>query len=308
MTLRHDPDDEASTVHFPRMEQRAQQHERYPDLPVVDEDTARAVLARNCGPYVYILFRETGQPFYVGKGNGNTRALEHVSEARRTGRLTHKLNVIRAIERTGGRVRYAFEFGFASESDALARERALIAGLGRHDLKKGPLTNQTDGGEGTSNPSEESRRRRRETLWGEAGDDAERNLANRWFQSIVSVSSVPVKSIGRYRVEAVFRNRDSFAMSARQAGALAASAIANRVLLEPGCDIPRRIVFGGVEMIIENGVGRDIISSGMARLGCADLGMETFRLTSAGFDHLVSAVDVPLLIDAGVLAPDFETH
>src|SRR5665811_1148800 len=75
----------------------------------------------------------------------------------------------------------------------------------------------------------------------ENADDENRALTNRWFQKIVRVESVPVKNIGKFRVEGLWQNRESFDMSERQAGALAASAIANRVLLEPSAIIPRRM-------------------------------------------------------------------
>lgn len=271
---------------------------------LLQEAEVRSQIGPGCGPYVYILYRANGEPFYVGKGCDNFRAVEHSLEARRTKKLSHKLNVIRAMHRSGETIRYALEMGFSSEPEALSRERILINEIGRHDLKRGPLTNQTDGGEGTSNPSEESRQRRRETLWGDGGDDEERSLANRWFQEITKVRSVPIKSLGKYRVESLHRNRDRFNMSERQAGALAASAISNRVMLEPGALIPRRLKQDGVELIIENGVGRDILSSEMATLAGGEPGYEVLSLSKAGCRYLVSIINSSLLVDAGILDPD----
>lgn len=226
--------------------------------------------------------------------------LDHVKEARNTKRLTHKLNVIRSMDRKGQAIHYILETNFEDEAEALARERELIHHIGRHDLGRGPLTNQTDGGEGTSNPSEESRERRRASL----ADDDGRALANHWFQKIVRVGSVPVKNIGKYKVEALWRNRESFRMSERQAGAIAASAIANRILLEPGAIIPRRMTVEGVDLIIENGVGRDTLSSDMTVLqepGSA--GFEELKLTNAGFNYVLATIDSGLLLDAGVILP-----
>jgi predicted XRE-type DNA-binding protein len=48
---------------------------------------------------------------------------------------------------------------FPSEADALAAEMFLIAYYGRKDLGTGCLRNRTDGGEGISNPSTETRRK-----------------------------------------------------------------------------------------------------------------------------------------------------
>jgi hypothetical protein len=141
----------------------------------------------SCKPfYVYVLHRPDGTPFYVGKGI-NLRLLDHEAEARCTKTLTHKLNVIRSLYAKGQQVGYRIDSSFEEETDALARERCLIAEIGRHDLKRGSLTNQTDGGEGASNPSEESRQRRRESLWGDNAVDQERQIANRYFQKLTQV-------------------------------------------------------------------------------------------------------------------------
>src|SRR5229473_225113 len=121
------------------------------DLTEFLMDTAAVRNAiRICRPfYVYVLHRPNGEPFYVGKGVAD-RVFDHEAEARNTLRLTHKLNVIRNLHRAGLVVHYRLDASFEDESEALAHERFLISKIGRHDLKLGPLTNQTDGGEGTS--------------------------------------------------------------------------------------------------------------------------------------------------------------
>ena len=93
----------------------------------------------------------------------------------------------------------------------------------------------------------------------------------------------------------------------RQAAALVASAIANGLMPEPGARIPRRMVAEETDLVIENGVGRDILSSGMATLvpGYAE-GSEIFRLSSAGHDHVLGEIGRARLIDAGVVDPDAE--
>jgi hypothetical protein len=263
----------------------------------------RSQLAVSRPHYVYILCRPDGTPFYVGKGVG-TRCFHHEAEARTTERLTHKLNVIRALKRRGETVRYCIESAFDSEAEAHARERYLIGLFGRHDQRRGPLTNQTDGGEGASNPSEESRERRRQSLWGEA-EDEERRVANRWFQTLCQVRSVPIKALGgTFKAERLYANRTAFARSPRQAAALAASAIANRVVVELGAIIPRRMTVDGVAMAIENGVGRDILSSGMATIADATVGYETLALTADGYSSILETVGSNVLEDAGVLIPD----
>jgi hypothetical protein len=149
-----------------------------------------------------------GIPFYVGKGQGR-RVLAHEAEARTTIHLTHKPNIIRKLQREARAILYEIESVHRAETDALARERLLIETIGRHDLKRGPLTNQTDGGEGTSNPSEDSRQRRRDSLWGEAAEDSERRITNSYFQRLTAVRSVPIKPASSFKVESLAANRQS---------------------------------------------------------------------------------------------------
>jgi hypothetical protein len=272
-------------------------------VKLFDADSIRSEL-RGHGPfYVYVLCRPSGEPFYVGKGV-KLRVLQHEAEARTTRMLSYKLNLIRSLHRQGQHIAYRIDSSFAGEAGALARERALIAEIGRHDLKLGPLTNQTDGGEGTSNPSEESRKRRRGSLWGDA-NDPERQIANSWFQKLTPVKSVPIKPVATFtRAAGLWKNDETIGMKPRQAGAIVASAIANRVLLEPDCLLPRRLEIENVEYIIENGVGRDMISNGMITLHEATVTREVLRLTQPGYTFVVKAFGAAALFDAGVLAPD----
>ncbi|WP_058732902.1 GIY-YIG nuclease family protein [Sphingomonas sanguinis] len=268
-----------------------------------DAASARGRLSAASPHYVYVLCRADGTPFYVGKGVQH-RCFHHEAEARNTDRLTHKLNLLRAMHRRGEAVRYCIESSFETEREAHARERHLIALFGRHDRRRGPLTNQTDGGEGVSNPSEESRERRRQSLWGEA-EDEERRAANTWFRTICEVRSVPVKPLGgRFSPARLYANRTGFAMSPRQAAALVATAIANRILLEPRAVVPRLLTVDGVAMAVENGVGRDILSSGMATIADATVGTETLALTTAGYRYIVSELGRPMLEGTGVLFPE----
>ena len=273
-----------------------------PEAAHCDSIGVRTALRDHAPHYVYVLCHPCGEPFYVGKGV-KFRCLQHEADARTTKTLTHKLNVIRSLHRRGLAVGYLIDSSFAEEADAHARERALIAKIGRHDLKRGPLTNQTDGGEGASNPSEESRQRRRDSLWGEAGDP-ERQTVNRWFQKLTPVRSVPIKPVATFkRADGLWKNDDTIGMKPRQAGAIVATALANGVLLEPGCLLPRRLEIEGVEYIIENGVGRDMVSNGMIEIHEPTLTRETLKLTDAGYAFVVKAFSEATLMDAGVLLP-----
>lgn len=255
--------------------------------------------------YVYILHKPDGVPFYVGKGVRD-RVLNHEAEARNTKKLTHKLNVIRSLHRKSKRVLYKLDSFYENEIEACQRERHLISLIGRHDLKKGPLTNQTDGGEGTSNPSEESRQRRRDSLWGNA-EDPERQVANRFFQQLTPVRSVPIKPVKTFnRADGLWKNDDTIGMKPRQAAAIVASAIQNRIMLQSGALIPRRLIVDGVEYIMENGVGRDMVSNGMITIAENTRTYEILRLTKNGFNYILSAFEKSMLVDAGILMPDQE--
>lgn len=108
--------------------------------------------------YVYIYFNPLKadncygfEPFYVGKGKNN-RAESHLHECNlKAERNRHKSNTIRKIlkQKLTPIIIKAFETDV--EEDAFNEEIRLIALFGRADLKKGPLTNLTDGGEGKSN-------------------------------------------------------------------------------------------------------------------------------------------------------------
>jgi hypothetical protein len=100
--------------------------------------------------YVYELRDATGVPFYVGKGSGR-RIFQHEINAR-AGKVSHvccKIRHLWSLNQKVGRVKV---FETDSEEAAFQEERRLIAYYGREKL-----TNETDGGDGTSNPSKEVR-------------------------------------------------------------------------------------------------------------------------------------------------------
>lgn len=271
--------------------------------PVCDAECRVRLRALVAPFYVYVLHKPDGTPFYVGKGVG-LRVLQHASEARNRARLTHKLNTIRSIERRGGEVCYSVVGVFDDEGEAHRHEMMLIGQIGRYDLGLGPLTNQTDGGEGGSNPSQESRSRRTSTL---AGDDAaseDRRAANRFFKELLDVGSVPIKQLGSLTFEPLTAHPSARKPTARQAAALAASALTNRVLIEVDAQLPRRITFEGFDGMIENGVGRDILKSGLAELAEVTVPEdEVFVLTSSGVAAIRTFIPADILLSGGVLLP-----
>ena len=256
--------------------------------------------------YVYLLHKPDGTPFYVGKGI-DLRVLQHAAEARTTTRRTHKLNLIRSLVRVGAAVHYSLDSFHELEAGAHARERELIQAIGRHGLGTGPLTNQTDGGEGASNPSEESKERHRQSLAGLDAEDPDRRIANRFLHSIIqdkSLGSATLKSLKDFKPEPLRPNRKRFPMTKRQAATLAASAVANQIMLGPGCRLPRRLSIDDRAYIIENGVGKDMLVSGMVTLADATAGQEVLEVTPAGYEYIVSILDKKVLVDFGVLDPE----
>jgi hypothetical protein len=103
--------------------------------------------------YVYVLFREDGRPFYVGKGRDG-RWLSHEKHARE-GAKGPRFEIIRRIQRAHTDVpKVKLHEGLTTEL-ALQYEIALIAAIGRKP--HGPLVNLTAGGDGLVDPTPEAR-------------------------------------------------------------------------------------------------------------------------------------------------------
>lgn len=102
---------------------------------------------RKPGPFRYGKWVFTHEPFYVGKGS-NDRAFDHLKET--SSYNPFKGRVIRKILKEELELIVTIKKKHLSEIDAFELEKSLISKIGRRQLKLGPLTNLTDGGEGVS--------------------------------------------------------------------------------------------------------------------------------------------------------------
>ncbi len=274
-----------------------------------DKQTIRnAIQSASGNYYVYILKRPNGLPFYVGKGK-NDRVFQHEMDAVNNPEIkSYKLNIIRAILKENAKLIYEIDSFHQEELDSLERERHLIQSIGRHDLRTGSLANMTDGGEGPANFSEETKQKHRDTLYGIDGDD-QRSIANRFFLKLKNVESVTIKPEGSFKVKSLEPHPNQRKNTPRMAATLAASAIANRVMLEDGCVLPRRMMLEDCQYIIENGVGRDMLKSGIATLITNNNSKyEAFKLAHGATNYIISVLGKDILLDAGVLMPDCESE
>lgn len=111
-------------------------------------------MAGDC--YVYILYRADGvTPFYVGKGRGN-RWLQHEMSPKR-GR-SYKDNIIAKMKAAEIVVPKKKIAEGLSDEEAYALEAETIAKIGRI-FEGGPLTNRAAGGQGSTSPLPETRKR-----------------------------------------------------------------------------------------------------------------------------------------------------
>ena len=101
-----------------------------------------------CFKYNGILGAFTHEPFYVGKGQGY-RHYYHLNEKEDSTGNIFKYRKIKNIEKTGLKVIAVKIFGNLSNEEALEKERLVISIIGRKIIIGGPLTNLTDGGEGS---------------------------------------------------------------------------------------------------------------------------------------------------------------
>ena len=106
---------------------------------------------RKPGQYVYGDYSLPFEPFYVGKGHGK-RAWNHTKVIKRGGKSAnpHKDRIIAKLLRQGLSPVVEVLKEDLAEDTAFELEKLLISTIGRVDLKLGPLSNMSEGGEGNS--------------------------------------------------------------------------------------------------------------------------------------------------------------
>lgn len=90
------------------------------------------------------------EPFYIGKGH-DSRCYQGLTKFKSISNSTHKFRKIKSLTKTGYLPIIQKVYENLEESVSFDKEIELIKLIGRHDLNEGPLTNHTDGGEGTVN-------------------------------------------------------------------------------------------------------------------------------------------------------------
>jgi len=112
---------------------------------------------RKPGHFKYDKFEFNYEPLYAGKGT-NSRDSDHLILAYRDSTNCYFYNKLRKIIKTFGKppiiVRIKNDL---EELESFKLEKYVIKTIGRLDLKKGPLVNKTDGGDGVYNLSKETR-------------------------------------------------------------------------------------------------------------------------------------------------------
>ena len=257
--------------------------------------------------YVYLLCRPDGRPFYVGKGS-NRRVFEHEAEALRNHPIGEsnpfKCNVIRKILREGGAIRYQIDAVFDPEAQALCLEREAALILEHRRLHEGGILTNLAGGLGSmSGPAPLSLGRHAATLSGEPDDNPARATLNRFLLGIGSVSSVPIKPARQIsRILPTTPHPSPRSPTLRCAYALIASACATGTRLVPGVCVPRAFTYQDVEVVIENGVARDILKAGMASLvPTGDPMRERFELSGTQIRTLEGLYGKSALAERGLV-------
>ncbi len=120
------------------------------EVNILTRNEASKLIGDSKEYYVYILWKmyvDYPIPFYVGKGH-KQRLIKHEMKSEESNNI-YKSRIIKKHKKLDIETGYSIFNFFENEYDALAIEKELIQLIGRFDLGNGPLTNRTDGGDGT---------------------------------------------------------------------------------------------------------------------------------------------------------------
>lgn len=278
-------------------------------------ETCKGYLQSLESPYIYILRRPDGRPFYIGKGGGGKnkyRVFDHENEARHPNDRfsnAHKLNVIRSIWRANKTITYEIDSLHHDEVAAYKREAHLITFFKRlHE--GGILTNLAPGGGSIKGASPISLEKHSATLAGIPEDNPERATLNGFVLGIYpeyakKLGSIPIKPLSQHAPKPTQAYpTKTIGQTLRQAVAIVSSAAANGASLDKEARIPRLLIVEGIKGVIESGVCCDILSSGMANIvkeGGSD--HEVIILTSEQAKKVTELVGIQKCFDLGVLTP-----
>ncbi|MFT8242419.1 hypothetical protein [Roseomonas sp. BN140053] len=297
-------------------------------VPMTEEEARVRLRAAPGCHYTYVLIDHHGVPLYVGKGR-QWRAFDHVAEhSGRAPRIrSHKFNAIGVSLKAGHEIRYALPGIFPNHDEAIAMEMDLIARIGRYYTEgkahRGPLTNQTAGGEGTVDPSPEARLARSLSLWGPS-PDPERFAAWRFVSEISPKlrSNILKPMDGHTSFASELRSTrppetrsgssSSPGATRRRATTVVALAIASGSLLNHETEIPRllHIETGAtdpVRLVVENGALQDVVNALMVEVkrresANPETEVIAFRFNARALARRVFGDDQ--LVSLGVLLPN----
>ena len=100
------------------------------------------------GKFIYDDLEYFYEPFYVGKGKNRRKYAHLYSNKEDHNRL--KINIINKILKNGEYPIIEILFESNSEEESYKKEVDIINIIGRRDLKRGPLSNMTNGGDGSN--------------------------------------------------------------------------------------------------------------------------------------------------------------
>lgn len=138
------------------------------------------------GKYQYKKFEFEFEPFYVGLGKNN-RINSHITEAKKEkGRKINKLKIntiLKILKNEIEPIRYKL-YENISIFSAKRLEKYLINLIGRRDLKLGPLSNHTNGGDETPfygrRHTEDSIKKMKETIGDSRKGEKNANYGKKW--------------------------------------------------------------------------------------------------------------------------------